>query len=761
MRHLAVRGLLRVIVLTGLLNLALAATAFSQPRTQFQQLWESGTPVTLNGELTVIYADDFANHRSELIHSIRDERTGQLFRLRFEGEAPANLRGGRRATVKGRANRNDVYVAGAGGVTVLALDPSATQQTTVVHQNSPTDVVGDQKTLVIVANFSDAVVNPLMPGADCSIQAISDRMFTSPLDRSVDDLYRDMSRTKVSFSGKVVGPYTLTALSTDACANNTWAEETDAVAAAQGDDPAAYARRVYVLPRSTCPAAGLADLGVTPSRAWVFTCDVDHVYAHELGHNLGMQHAATETSEYGDYSDIMGSQGGLMPVNAPHKSQMGWLTDVETTVITQDGEYNVAPLPLDPMLASAPQVLKMQKPASADYYYVSYRHGTGFEANACCGYLDRLSVHRWAGGSNKTYLLAALADGQSFVDPATGFSVTQISHADTFATASVHVPAACGALPPSLTLSPPNQTAPGTPVTYDVALANNDAASCAASTFTLAASLPPGWAGALPASSLQVAPGTTGHTTLTVTPPANIASGVYSLSVGASDPQVAGHTGSASASYSVVLPCNTSAPAIAFAPASQTGLAGATLNYSVTVTNRDSGQCAPASFTISSSVPAGWNTTLSASSVSLAPGATAVVTNTITSAATAAAAVYSVSASAGDGTAAHAASATAIYVVEAPPVDSAAPTAPTSLVGALKRRQVNLSWQASTDNVGVAGYRIWRNGAIVASTTGTSWIDQTVSSGVTYTYSVTAYDAAGNVSASSNGVSVQIGKAGR
>ena len=41
--------------------------------------------------------------------------------------------------------------------------------------------------------------------------------------------------------------------------------------------------------------------------------------------------------------------------------------------------------------------------------------GTGFEGNACCAYLDRTSVHRWSGGTSKTYLLAALADGAAQV----------------------------------------------------------------------------------------------------------------------------------------------------------------------------------------------------------------------------------------------------------------------------------------------------------------------------------------------------------
>lgn len=57
---------------------------------------------------------------------------------------------------------------------------------------------------------------------------------------------------------------------------------------------------------------------------------------------------------------------------------------------------------------------------------------------------------------------------------------------------------------------------------------------------------------------------------------------------------------------------------------------------------------------------------------------------------------------------------------------------------------INVSWGASTDNVGVAGYSLYRNGILLANTAGTSFTD-IVPAGA-YTYTVTAYDAAGNVS---------------
>ena len=65
-----------------------------------------------------------------------------------------------------------------------------------------------------------------------------------------------------------------------------------------------------------------------------------------------------------------------------------------------------------------------------------------------------------------------------------------------------------------------------------------------------------------------------------------------------------------------------------------------------------------------------------------------------------------------------------------------------------------LSWTASTDNVGVTGYRIQRDGAQVGSSTSPSFTDTTVAPGTSATYTVTAYDSGGNVSAASDPVSV-------
>ena len=78
-----------------------------------------------------------------------------------------------------------------------------------------------------------------------------------------------------------------------------------------------------------------------------------------------------------------------------------------------------------------------------------------------------------------------------------------------------------------------------------------------------------------------------------------------------------------------------------------------------------------------------------------------------------------------------------------------APSAPAGLNAvAASATQVNLSWTASTDNVGVTGYEITRNGTTLTTTsgTGTTYTDPTAAPNTFYTYSVRATDAAGNFS---------------
>jgi chitodextrinase len=87
--------------------------------------------------------------------------------------------------------------------------------------------------------------------------------------------------------------------------------------------------------------------------------------------------------------------------------------------------------------------------------------------------------------------------------------------------------------------------------------------------------------------------------------------------------------------------------------------------------------------------------------------------------------------------------------------DTQAPTAPTNLKATVAKSGVTaLTWTGSTDNYGVAGYRLYRNNALFATVTATSYSAKKARG--TFTWYVVAFDQAGNVSAKSNSVTATV-----
>ena len=85
--------------------------------------------------------------------------------------------------------------------------------------------------------------------------------------------------------------------------------------------------------------------------------------------------------------------------------------------------------------------------------------------------------------------------------------------------------------------------------------------------------------------------------------------------------------------------------------------------------------------------------------------------------------------------------------------DTQPPTVPANLTAsAVSSSQINLSWSAASDNVGVTGYALYRNNAFLKDVSGTSTSDTGLAAATSYSYYVRARDAAGNVSANSAAV---------
>lgn len=511
--------------------------------------------VELEGEVTALQVDDFTGH-GELIYQLRSPQAGdKRFRLRFaRGEAPWLT--GARIKVRGVALGSELVVAEAGGKSAQTVAAA------------PAIVSGDQRTIVMLINFTNDTQQPWSPAS------VHDVMFNAA--SSVNRFYQDASFGTVSVSGDVVGWFTIP-LDNSGCNYNGWANAADSAATDAGVSLGNYQRRVYLFPRTgSCGWAGLGTIGGNPSRAWSNGYNDYRLFAHELGHNLGAHHASTlscggsaidasgacTTSEYGDVFDVMGFWN-LFQWNGPHKIGAGWLPGSRVQTATGGGLFTLTPLEVN---QNTPQVLKINRPNTSEAYYVAYRQPIGMDGGLPSGMTQGVSVHVWSANAAavQTKLLdtspgdgfqnAALSDGGTFQDTANNITVKQLSHNGSAATVEVSFGSApCTHAAPSVSLTPISQAgSPGQMASYNVSITNQDGSSCNSGTFALTPALPSGWSGTLSVSSLSLAPGATGTSVWDVTSSVGAIDGSYPLSLQVADGAMVEHTASVAATYVVM-----------------------------------------------------------------------------------------------------------------------------------------------------------------------------------------------------------------
>ena len=96
-----------------------------------------------------------------------------------------------------------------------------------------------------------------------------------------------------------------------------------------------------------------------------------------------------------------------------------------------------------------------------------------------------------------------------------------------------------------------------------------------------------------------------------------------------------------------------------------------------------------------------------------------------------------------------------VNVTTLAPPDTEAPTAPTNLSASNTTEfTTDLTWTASTDNVGVTGYDVIRGSTIIATVTTTNYQVIGLTPSTAYTFTIKAKDLAGNISAASNSVNI-------
>lgn len=500
----------------------------------------------LTGTVEVLVEDDFARGRHRTVHLLRGgDGVAREVRLPSSFAPRTGDRVRLRARVVGDevVDVADVAFLGRTGASAAATAAAATER----------------RLLVLVVDFEGSAVS-------CQTSSVSDLVFDGA--QSVRGLYAETSFGQTLFprdtdgNGQSDVHRVTIAGNLSSCDYADWADAADVAAVAAGVTLSLYQHRLYVLPSDvSCPWAGLANLGCYGTcRAWVATCWIPDVYAHELGHNLGFGHASTDPGndgqidcEYCDRSDFMGIGGvGWRQVNGPHKLQAGWLPP--SAVVSPGSSAQTIVLEsieTDPVESVFPQVLEVHPPGGGDPYYFSYRRPTGYDAGLNSDYASRTAIHRHAGSYQQTLLVDHLDDGDTFTDEADGVEVTQVSHDAT--TVTLLVGGGCAAAAPFASLTPATMTvAPGETVELELSVTSSDGGDCGSSQLTLSPSVAPGFSvEVLGGATVPLAPGASAARTIRVTAPAAAPDGTFPVSVALSGPAPE-HSAQTSASLQVV-----------------------------------------------------------------------------------------------------------------------------------------------------------------------------------------------------------------
>jgi len=596
---------------------------------------QDNNPTTIRGEIDVLLVENFADGTAKYAYFLRVSDGKKFYRLQFRPTAPAALRTGQRVTVKGHASGRDLRV------NRLEVDSPPPLE------NMATD---ERRAVVLMVDLLDKKAS-----SRYTLAQVAEAMYTGS--RSVSELYQTASHGQFSFladsdgdnAPDVFGPFEIPFDSTD-CDYYTWAYAAESAATTSGVDLSLYRHRVFVLPRYNelaCSWAGIANVGCgSYCRAWIAEGESPMVYAHELGHNLDMAHAGTDpendgqmNSTYGDHSDPMGSSRRWHLFNGPHADQMGWYDAFPGSLVTvtASGTYHLAVLGTDPAYATEPQILKIKKADSGDYYYLTYRQPRGYDDTLSSSYTQGVNIHRYRGsGYSYTYFITALTDAGTFSDSANQIAIRQISHSPDYVTITVDLGEECSAEMPTVSMTPASTlVTPGAVSSYTFNVTNNDGTTCGSTLFSL---------------------GYTGQ------PQAVLSTDYLTLSSGQSD--------------SVTLQVDTAL------------LADGDYPLEVQVSDNDGANPSHATVTGQATVT----------------------------------------------------------------VDGTPPSVPTGLEATENAgSQVRLNWTAANDaGSGVAGYIVYRDGAVLGQTISPNFLDDNTQAGMTYYYTVMAEDGAANASAHSN-----------
>ncbi|WP_299011899.1 reprolysin-like metallopeptidase [uncultured Shewanella sp.] len=370
---------------------------------------------TYQGKLDILVEDDFIHHHSVTKYFIN--MNDKSFPINF----PSNM------DLSSLKRGDDIIINTSENQLLDSLEPIQVQsfKQLATHKLNNT-IFSEKNVLTLLIDFSDKKATDTT-----SISAVENMMYLD--EKSMNNVYLSSSFNQLFFISDTdkdnkadIHTVNLNYAVNDTCDAYQWRDDAKAATSQDGVNISDYQYFVLVLPNNVnCGWGGLGNLGCNGNCTSWIKWNATIVYAHELGHNLGMHHASTDLdndgnleSEYGDHSGVMGNNSQVRQINAPHRYQLGIYEQFPDQFLTAptNGNYHLSSIELDPSEHNLDhQVIRLSKSSPDNHYYISLRNDIGVFGMHDT-YSDKVNIHHYAEGYNRTHFITALTEGETFTD---------------------------------------------------------------------------------------------------------------------------------------------------------------------------------------------------------------------------------------------------------------------------------------------------------------------------------------------------------